>query len=44
MRGAVVVGDPMSGLVDISPVAFAAFLALRGTGDDIPSDTSGPDR
>ena len=53
MRGAVVVGDPMAGVVDVpeatvfvaggvlgavlSPLAFVAFLALRGTGDGAPT-------
>lgn len=58
MRGAVVVDDPMAGVIDVSttavvagagvlgaalsPFAFGAFLALRGTGDDIPPDTASP--
>ncbi|WP_254538674.1 halocyanin domain-containing protein [Halomarina litorea] len=58
MRGAIVVGDPMAGVIDVpmtavvtgagvlgaalSPLAFAAFLVLRGTGDETPPDTVGP--
>nr|WP_233340910.1 halocyanin domain-containing protein [Haloprofundus sp. MHR1] len=60
MRGAIVVGDPMAGLVDVpmttaltgagilgaalSPLAFAAFLALRGTGEDPSEETVNSDR
>lgn len=60
MRGAVVVGDPMAGVLDVpmsaaivggsllgaalSPIGFAAFLALHGTGDDTPSAPGHQDR
>ncbi|MDS0300258.1 halocyanin domain-containing protein [Halogeometricum sp. S1BR25-6] len=60
MRGAVVVGDPMRGVVDVpmtaaltgvgvlgaalSPLAFGAFLVLRGTGDETSATTTESER